>query len=59
MSLKSLYIPLYNYTPFAMIMDSWNVQDILIRGEVKSEMLQNALLLSPVQCSCVWRVNFV
>ena len=31
-----------------MIMDSWNVQDILVRGQVKSEQLQNALLLSPV-----------
>jgi len=45
-SLESLFISHFNDTPFVMIMQSWNVQYIRIWGKVKSEKLQNALLLS-------------
>ena len=49
-SLESLYFPLYNNTSFALILDSWNEQDLLIRGKVKSAKLPNALSLSVFIC---------
>ena len=56
-SLESLYSPLYIDMTFAMNMFSWYVHDTRIWGKVKSEMLQNALILSTVYPPFVGRIK--